>query len=142
MLPPRRLGQRRPPYPDEGYWGGRPPRWRGSRWARAAARRSPTIGGSTTERRMNRRRGQWMDTGHTLTTLQPGQTKRFRAGAVEGFVVHPESGGAIYAVSAACTHMGCAISWMAASDTFLCPCHGAQYNADGTVLSGIARHPL
>jgi Rieske Fe-S protein len=87
-------------------------------------------------------RGEWMDTGHTTASLPPGQTRRFRAGAVEGFVVHPQSGGAIYAVSAACTHMGCAISWMSASGTFVCPCHGAQYNADGTVLSGIARHPL
>jgi len=87
-------------------------------------------------------RGQWMDTGHTLATLQPGEARRFRAGAVEGFVVHPQAGGALYAVSAACTHMGCAISWMGQSGTFVCPCHGAQYNADGTVLSGIARHPL
>lgn len=87
-------------------------------------------------------RGQWMETGHTLATLPPGEARRFRAGAVEGFVVHPQAGGAIYAVSAACTHMGCAISWMGQSGTFVCPCHGAQYNADGTVLSGIARHPL
>lgn len=87
-------------------------------------------------------RGRWMDTGHTLATLLPGEARRFRAGAVEGFVVNPEAGGAIYAVSAACTHMGCAISWMPPSSTFVCPCHGAQYNADGTVLSGIARHPL
>ncbi|HXT35080.1 MAG TPA: Rieske (2Fe-2S) protein [Chloroflexota bacterium] len=87
-------------------------------------------------------RGEWMDTGHTLASLPPGGARRFRAGAVEGFVVHPQAGGALYAVSAACTHMGCAISWMGQSGTFVCPCHGAQYNADGTVLSGIARHPL
>jgi Rieske Fe-S protein len=87
-------------------------------------------------------RGTWMDTGHTLASLKPGQARRFRAGAVEGFVVNPGRGRPVYAVSAACTHMGCAISWMQQSSTFLCPCHGAQYNADGTVLSGIARHPL
>ncbi|MGH2345716.1 MAG: Rieske 2Fe-2S domain-containing protein [Chloroflexota bacterium] len=87
-------------------------------------------------------RGVWMDTGHTLAALKPGQALRFRAGAIEGFVVNPGHGEAVYAVSAACTHMGCAISWMQQSTTFLCPCHGAQYNADGTVLSGIARHPL
>jgi len=87
-------------------------------------------------------RGTWMDTGITLTSLRPGQAARFRAGAVEGFVVNPRNGKAVYAVSAACTHMGCAISWLEPSTTFLCPCHGAQYNADGSVLSGIARHPL
>jgi Rieske Fe-S protein len=87
-------------------------------------------------------RGTWMDTGITLSSLKPGQARRFRAGAVEGFVVNPGNGKTVYAVSAACTHMGCAISWLEQSTTFLCPCHGAQYNADGTVLSGIARHPL
>jgi Rieske Fe-S protein len=87
-------------------------------------------------------RGAWMDTGLTLSSLKPGQALRFRVGAVEGFVVNPGNGKAVYAVSAVCTHMGCAISWLEPSTTFLCPCHGAQYNADGTVLSGIARHPL
>ncbi len=87
-------------------------------------------------------RGQGMDTGHAVAELTPGVAKRFRAGAVEGFVVNPGHGAPVYALSAACTHMGCAISWMQQSGTFVCPCHGAQYNADGTVLSGIARHPL
>ncbi len=87
-------------------------------------------------------RGAWMNTGITLTSLKPGQAARFRVGAVEGFVVNPGNGKAVYAVSAVCTHMGCILSWLEPSTTFLCPCHGAQYNADGTVLSGIARHPL
>jgi Rieske Fe-S protein len=38
--------------------------------------------------------------------------------------------------------MGCLISWLDSAGSFLCPCHGAQYNADGTVLSSVARHPL
>ena len=87
-------------------------------------------------------RGQWLDTGHSAGGVRPGQAVRFRAGAIEGFLVNPGNGGAIYALSAACTHMGCLISWLDSAGSFLCPCHGAQYNADGTVLSGIARHPL
>jgi Rieske Fe-S protein len=87
-------------------------------------------------------RGTWMDTGIALSSLKPGQAARFRAGALEGFVVNPGNGKAAYAVSAVCTHMGCILSWLEPSTTFLCPCHGAQYNANGTVLSGIARHPL
>jgi Rieske Fe-S protein len=67
---------------------------------------------------------------------------RFRAGAVEGFLVNAGPTQELYALSAACTHMGCMLSWMDGAGTFLCPCHGAQYNANGTVLSGIARHPL
>ena len=87
-------------------------------------------------------RGQWLDTGHSAGSVRPGQAVRFRVGAIEGFVVNPGNGGAIYALSAACTHMGCLVSWLGSAGSFLCPCHGAQYNADGTVLSGIARHPL
>lgn len=87
-------------------------------------------------------RGAWMDTGHTAQTLGPGRALRFRAGALEGFLVNPGEGQQVYALSAACTHMGCMVTWLDGAGTFLCPCHGAQYNANGTVLSGIARHPL
>ena len=58
------------------------------------------------------------------------------------YAVYREPNGALSALNPACTHMGCLISWLDSAGSFLCPCHGAQYNADGTVLSGIARHPL
>jgi Rieske Fe-S protein len=38
--------------------------------------------------------------------------------------------------------MGCMITWLDGAGTFLCPCHGAQYDADGSVLNGVARRPL
>jgi len=87
-------------------------------------------------------RGQWLATGRRVADVAPGQAVRFRAGAVEGFVVNPGGGRPLYALSAACTHMGCLISWLDSAGTFLCPCHGAQYKPDGTVLDGVARHPL
>jgi Rieske Fe-S protein len=87
-------------------------------------------------------RGRWLDTGQRLADLAPGQAVRFHAGALEGFLVNPGRGRPVYAVSAACTHMGCLLTWLQSTGTFLCPCHGARYRADGTVLSGIARHPL
>lgn len=87
-------------------------------------------------------RGSWHSTGHNVAALAPGRALRFRAGAVEGFLVNPGGHRKIYALSAACTHMGCMISWLDSTRTFLCPCHGAQYNADGSRLSGIQRHPL
>lgn len=87
-------------------------------------------------------RGEWLGTGIARTAVSPGHAVRFRAGAIEGFLVDPGGGEPIFAVSASCTHMGCLLNWLDAAGTFLCPCHGAQYQADGTVLSGIARHPL
>src|SRR5258708_6914548 len=71
-----------------------------------------------------------------------------------------------YALSATCTHACCNVNICADSSctsatldapacakpqpstlartgaTFLCPCHGSQYAADGTVLSGPAHLPL
>jgi Rieske Fe-S protein len=87
-------------------------------------------------------RGSWQHTGYSVTQVSEGSAVRFRAGAVEGFLVNPGVEHELYALSAACTHMGCMLSWIDGAGTFLCPCHGAQYNANGTVLSGIARHPL
>ncbi len=87
-------------------------------------------------------RGQWLATGHRVADIAPGQAVRFRAGAVEGFLVNPGGGRPLYALSAACTHMGCLISWLDSVGTFLCPCHGARYKSDGAVLDGVARHPL
>jgi len=87
-------------------------------------------------------RGQWLATGHHVADIAAGQAVRFRAGAIEGFLVNPGGGRPLYALSAACTHMGCLISWLDSAGTFLCPCHGAQYKPDGAVLDGVARHPL
>jgi Rieske Fe-S protein len=87
-------------------------------------------------------RGSWQHTGYGVSQVVAGSAVRFSAGALEGFLVNPGSGKQIYALSAVCTHMGCMLSWLKDAETFLCPCHGAQYDAGGTVISGIARHPL
>jgi Rieske Fe-S protein len=87
-------------------------------------------------------RGSWQHTGYSVASVTAGSAVRFRAGALEGFLVNPGNNRQIYALSAVCTHMGCMLSWLKDAETFLCPCHGAQYDAGGTVISGIARHPL
>lgn len=87
-------------------------------------------------------RGEWLDTGLPNNSVPAGEAVRFSAGAVEGYIVNPGNGGKLYALSASCTHMGCMITWLSSAGTFLCPCHGAQYKANGDVLSGIARQPL
>lgn len=86
--------------------------------------------------------GRWIDLHRQVSAIAPGRAVRFRVGAVEGFLVNPGESRPLYALSASCTHMGCMLSWLDSAGSFLCPCHGAQYNADGTVLTGIARHPL
>lgn len=45
-------------------------------------------------------------------------------------------------LSAICTHMGCAVEWHASADEFVCPCHGATYDATGEVVGGPAPRSL
>ena len=56
--------------------------------------------------------------------------------------VYRSDDGGLQAVSAACTHLGCAVHWNAGEKSWDCPCHGSRFAADGTVLHGPARRPL
>lgn len=35
-----------------------------------------------------------------------------------------------------CTHLQCAVTWIDATQQFVCPCHGGIYDLKGNVLSG------
>lgn len=50
--------------------------------------------------------------------------------------------GEIYAMSLACTHMGCGVGWNERTREFICPCHAGVFAADGSVVSGPATRPL
>jgi cytochrome b6-f complex iron-sulfur subunit len=45
-------------------------------------------------------------------------------------------------LSDVCTHNGCHVLWVESQGVFGCPCHGGQYNMDGTVKSGPPPAPL
>jgi Rieske Fe-S protein len=49
-------------------------------------------------------------------------------------------GGGLYALSAVCTHQGCAVSFRGSE--FRCPCHGAIFSFNGDALSGPNNGPL
>ncbi|XP_076947986.1 cytochrome b6-f complex iron-sulfur subunit, chloroplastic-like [Bidens hawaiensis] len=49
---------------------------------------------------------------------------------------------ATYAINAVCTHLGCIVPWNTVENRFVCPCHGSQYNNEGTVIKGPAHLPL
>lgn len=54
------------------------------------------------------------------------------------FIVSGEEG--IMAMSATCTHLGCAIAKVEWG--YQCPCHGSKYDSSGRVLAGPAPTPL
>lgn len=50
--------------------------------------------------------------------------------------------GALVAVSTVCTHFGCTVAYSRAENTFQCPCHGGEYDAEGRVIAGPPPKPL
>jgi Rieske Fe-S protein len=56
--------------------------------------------------------------------------------------VYRDEAGALHTVHASCTHMGCNVRWNQAEKSWDCPCHGARYGVDGTVLNGPADRDL
>jgi glycine/D-amino acid oxidase-like deaminating enzyme/nitrite reductase/ring-hydroxylating ferredoxin subunit len=56
--------------------------------------------------------------------------------------IYRAPGGQLRAVSAVCTHMGCALGWNPVDRTWDCPCHGSRFASDGAVVHGPAVAPL
>jgi menaquinol-cytochrome c reductase iron-sulfur subunit len=46
------------------------------------------------------------------------------------------------AISTRCMHLGCPVRYVAASERFICPCHGGVYQFDGKVAGGPPVRPL
>jgi menaquinol-cytochrome c reductase iron-sulfur subunit len=44
--------------------------------------------------------------------------------------------GKLKVLSPICPHLGCSVAWRANQNKFVCPCHGGQFAADGSRLSG------
>lgn len=81
----------------------------------------------------------------------PGRTDFSALAAREGAVmeigdeqvaVSRDADGALHAVSAICTHLGCVLAWNRAMQTWDCGCHGSCFTADGQVLRGPAVEDL
>jgi Rieske Fe-S protein len=79
-------------------------------------------------------------------TINVGSTSAYATDGVyskyryQGFFI-VRRGEKLFAVSSYCTHRKCKLS--AESDrSFLCPCHGSTFDADGHVTKGPARSDL
>jgi glycine/D-amino acid oxidase-like deaminating enzyme/nitrite reductase/ring-hydroxylating ferredoxin subunit len=69
--------------------------------------------------------------------IAPGEGALMRNG-LKKYAVYRDADGALHAVSAKCTHLGCVVQWNATEKTWDCPCHGSRFNAYGSVVHGPA----
>ncbi len=79
--------------------------------------------------------------GDALADLPPGGATVTRRGTTLLAAYRDESG-ALHAVQARCTHLGCLVAFNNAERSWDCPCHGSRFDVDGQVLQGPAVHPL
>jgi nitrite reductase/ring-hydroxylating ferredoxin subunit len=61
--------------------------------------------------------------------------------AAVDFLVARTSATTFSAVSAACTHAACTVSTFT-GQTYVCPCHGSEFDVNGRVVAGPAVNPL
>jgi len=67
-------------------------------------------------------------------TITPFDQARF-------FLIRFEDGGFL-ALSTTCPHLACVVGWDNARSIFSCPCHGSEFERDGSVVNPPAPRPL
>ena len=78
-----------------------------------------------------------------LTSSAYASLKNVGGYAYNGSVIIIRSSATSYiAMSSICTHQGCTVGYSSSSKKLVCPCHGAVYNTNGTVLQGPAQSAL
>lgn len=76
-----------------------------------------------------------------LAGLAPGEGRVVRFEG-ETIALYRNEEDELRALSPTCTHMGCHVTWNEMERSWDCPCHGARYGIDGTVLTGPADKDL
>lgn len=56
------------------------------------------------------------------------------------WLVHEEDG--VSALHSSCTHLDCLFTWDKDKEMFVCPCHGSEFEKDGSLLKGPATRSL
>jgi glycine/D-amino acid oxidase-like deaminating enzyme/nitrite reductase/ring-hydroxylating ferredoxin subunit len=76
-----------------------------------------------------------------LADLAAGEGRVVELGG-EKLAVYRDPVGALRALSAVCTHLGCLVAWNNAEQSWDCPCHGSRFSPEGDVVNGPAVSPL
>lgn len=56
--------------------------------------------------------------------------------SLQSVFVTRSDAGQLRILSPICPHLGCSVSWHENQNKFVCPCHGGQFSADGSRISG------
>ncbi|MBX2842079.1 MAG: ubiquinol-cytochrome c reductase iron-sulfur subunit [Flammeovirgaceae bacterium] len=72
---------------------------------------------------------------------EDGGLVEFDDGSTDPFVIQNIGSNNFRSLSKVCTHQGCVID-LQGNSGFGCPCHGSQFNIDGTVTKGPAERDL
>jgi glycine/D-amino acid oxidase-like deaminating enzyme/nitrite reductase/ring-hydroxylating ferredoxin subunit len=73
--------------------------------------------------------------------LKAGQGAIVRDG-LRKVAAYRDTNGRLHKCSAVCTHLGCHVHWNPLERCWDCPCHGSQFDIDGTALNAPAIGPL
>ncbi len=84
----------------------------------------------------------WQSVGTTAELDKTGQLLAENSPAGPVLVVGTSKTSHLIAVNPTCTHKGCTVDWNAEAKKFVCPCHHAEYGADGKVQKGPAKESL
>ena len=77
----------------------------------------------------------------SVDQLKPGQGAVIRRGLAK-VAAYRDEDGRLVERSATCTHVGCIVHWNPLETCWDCPCHGSQFQPDGSVINGPAIEPL
>jgi len=77
----------------------------------------------------------------SVEELAPGEGAIIRRG-MSKIAAFRQDDGTVIERSAVCTHVGCIVHWNGLEKCWDCPCHGSQFQPDGTVINGPAIRPL
>jgi glycine/D-amino acid oxidase-like deaminating enzyme/nitrite reductase/ring-hydroxylating ferredoxin subunit len=87
--------------------------------------------------------------GDRIRTIHPPSTDDLADGeggicrlAGQTVAAYRDDAGALHAVTADCTHLGCRVAFNTAERSWDCPCHGSRFDVDGRVLQGPATADL
>jgi glycine/D-amino acid oxidase-like deaminating enzyme/nitrite reductase/ring-hydroxylating ferredoxin subunit len=77
----------------------------------------------------------------SIDQIPKGRGAILRSG-LKKIAVYREDDGLVHAMSAACVHLGCIVTWNAAEKTWDCPCHGSRFDCFGSPINGPANKNL